>query len=614
MDMQYMKMQILEVGLLILAAYIGGLLARKLKIGEIVGQILGGMLVGPHFWEWVRRQFFSGDFFATHPGFWWVQNFYQNGGYQRYTQIFESYNFITFLFLGVIAFSLGEELHHSRLRQVGIKATIICIFQGLVTFFFIALGIKLLFGQTFTWIDAFIIGSIGIATAPAITFIIMNKFKIEGPLKNILANIVVLDDIMEVVIFSIFLAIAQSQLIIGSHLSPLTLAWKISREMGIAILIAIGIFFILKLAFIRREHNLEEETHSAKTPEDKTFLSTMLFNHPTPSVEILLIIIGVVAVGIAFAIHLEAPFLITAVIAGYLIANYHHSAFFDSLKIDNVMTIFNLLFFGMIGVSIHVESFNRETLLFSLAYFVLRASGKLIGNWTGAKITKQDPKIVATLPKLMLPQAGMAAVEIVLVATVLKQGNGMLIFNTILPALVLFELGGAYITEKTLERWKDYTVGEQEAFTQADAEKGKLLDIDELLANRVYELNLDNKEAILYKIIDNAVKQNILTDREQIFRAVTARDELGHVSTRGGLALPHCRITGLKHPYLLCAILNNPLQWCPEDEYLVNYVFLILTPEDKPNMHINVLRTIAVFSKQVSFSRHLHDLADKSKI
>jgi Kef-type K+ transport system membrane component KefB len=475
MDMQFMKMQILEVGLLILGAYVGGLVARKIKIGEIVGQILGGMFVGPHFWAWIQRLVFNNTFFDNHPGFTLVRNFYQNGGYQRYAQIFESYNFITFLFLGVIAFSLGEELHHKRLKQVGVNATIICVFQGLVTFAFIAFGIKLIFWHTFTWIDACIIGSIGIATAPAITFIVMNKFKIEGPLKNILANIVVLDDIMEVIIFSIFLAIAQSQLIAESHLSVLDLSMKIVKELGLAVLVAIGIFLVLKFAFIRRKVDVIESDSEEEDPENKTFLSTILFNHQTPSVEVLLIIIGVVAVGSAFAIHLEAPFLISAVIAGYLIANYHHSAFFDSLKIDNVMTIFNLLFFGMIGVSIHIESFNRESLLYSLAYFVLRASGKLLGNWSGAKLTKQDPKIVATLPKLMLPQAGMAAVEIVLVAAVLNKGNGMLIFNTILPALVIFELGGAYITEKTLEKWKDYTVGEDKAFADAKPDKHKSL-------------------------------------------------------------------------------------------------------------------------------------------
>lgn len=601
MEMQFAKMQILEVGLLILGAYLGGLIARRLKIGEIVGQILGGMFVGPHFWEWVHRVFLTNNFLGEHPALSFISNFYNQGGFQRYTQIFESYHFITFLFLSVIAFSLGEELHHDRLRKVGIKATIICVFQGVVTFAFISLGIKLLFWDKFEWLDAMLIGSIGIATAPAITFIVMNKFKIEGKLKNILANIVVLDDIMEVIFFSVFLAIAQSR-IAGNHdLTAVGLTFKILKELLLAVVVAIGIFLVLKFAF-RKRTVTEESEEVADIGEDRTFLSTVLFNNPTPSVEILLTIIGVVAIGSAWAIHIEAPFLIAAVIAGYLIANFHHSAFFDSLKLDNVMTIFNLLFFGMIGVSININSFNRESLMFTGAYFVLRTLGKLIGNWSGAKLTHQDPKIVATLPKLMLPQAGMAAVEIVLVASVLKQGNGVLIFNTILPALVAFELGGAYITEKTLEKWKDYSVGEKEAFEITPKSPDEIMDINTMLENRVYQFGMKDKESILHRMVEYAAVQNILLDVHDVYRKVLEREQLGHVSNPSGVALPHIRLPYLERVYLLCAVLKTHITWNPEDEYQVHTVFLILTPANKPNLHIKALQSIGAFCRASDFS------------
>lgn len=603
--MQFAKMQILEIGLLILGAYLGGLVAQKLKIGEIVGQILGGMFVGPHFWEWVHRVFLTNTFLGAHPSLNFIGNFYSQGGFQRYSQIFESYHFITFLFLGVIAFSLGEELHHDRLRRVGIKATIICVFQGLVTFAFIAVGIKLFFWHQFEWLDAFLIGSIGIATAPAITFIVMNKFKIEGTLKNILANIVVLDDIMEVIIFSVFLAIAQSKLAGTHNITALELTYKIGKELLLSIMVAVGIFLALKFAF-RKRMPVEESHVENDAQEDRTFLSTVLFNSPTPSVEILLTIIGVVAIGIAWAIHIEAPFLISAVIAGYLIANYHHSSFFDSLKLDNVMTIFNLLFFGMIGVSININSFNRESLLYTSAYFVLRTAGKLIGNWSGAKLTKQDPKIVATLPKLMLPQAGMAAVEIVLVASVLKQGNGAIIFNTILPALVAFELGGAYITEKTLEKWKNYSVGEKEAFDSAEPEHATVMNINDLLEQRVYQFGMTEKEEILHRLTEYAAVQNIITDVHDVYRWLLEREELGHVSNSSGLALPHIRLPYLERVYVLCGILKKPINWNKEDEYQVHTVFLIITPQKYPNLHIKALQSIGYFCKSADYRDSLH--------
>ena len=57
MDLQHMKLQIMCLGLVILAAYVGGLIARRLKIGEVIGQIFGGIIVGPHFLILIRRLF-----------------------------------------------------------------------------------------------------------------------------------------------------------------------------------------------------------------------------------------------------------------------------------------------------------------------------------------------------------------------------------------------------------------------------------------------------------------------------------------------------------------------------------------------------------------------------
>jgi len=44
-----MENQILVIGLLMLGAFVGGKIARKIGLGEVVGQILGGVFVGPSF-------------------------------------------------------------------------------------------------------------------------------------------------------------------------------------------------------------------------------------------------------------------------------------------------------------------------------------------------------------------------------------------------------------------------------------------------------------------------------------------------------------------------------------------------------------------------------------
>ena len=606
MSLQHMKLQILELGLLILSAYVFGLLARKAKIGEVIGQIFGGIIVGPHFLELIHRMLEKYQYFHKFEILKPIYHFY-NSEFSEYSQILESYHFFVFLFLGMIAFSLGEELHRDRLRQVGIKAVIICLIQGMLTFLLLTLGFKFIF--KFEWINALILGSIGIATAPALTFVLMSKLKISGSLKNILANIVVLDDIMEVIFFSVFLGIAVAKKN-GEHLSVSHLSLHVGKELFLASLIGFIIFLVFKLTV--RERVVEEED-SKYGEEGKSFLSTVLSEHPTPSVEILLIMVGVIALGISIAIHFQLPFLITSVVAGFLISNFHHNAIFESLKIENVMPIFNLMFFAIIGASVRLESFTGSTLLFALGYIVLRSTGKLAGNWIGAKVTGQDSKIVAALPKLMLPQAGMAAVETILVATLLADRGGFEIFNTIIPALVIFELGGAYLSEKTLIKWKNWTVG------QAEALKSRIPDdeftMEVLLDDRVFEMMATTQEEAIFELAQIMVKEGIISETSEITFALAEREKLGSTAIGRGIAIPHCRIPTIQRPFIACGLLKNNMYWNKKDKEPINLLFLVLSPDEKPEYHLKAVKTIAAtMSKHKDLYNEFADSMRKNNI
>ena len=597
MNLQYMKMQMLEMGLLILAAYVGGIVAKKLKIGTVIGQICGGILVGPHFLELLHHLLMQHPRWSQIVVFKPIYFFYRTG-FTEYREILESYHFFVFLFLGIIAFSIGEELHRDRLRQVGIKAAFICLIQGLLTFALIATGFHFLFH--FTLINSLIIGSIGIATAPALTFILMSKLKITGRLKQLLANIVVLDDIMEVIMFSIFLSIAMAQQS-GEFVSGVHIAKEVSLELLYACIIGGAIFLILRFA-------IKERVPDNEDPDDDTsFLSTVLSQHPTPSVEILLIVLAIVAIGIAVAIHLNLPFLITAVMAGFLISNLHNNAIFDSLKIENVMPIMNLFFFAIIGASVRLESFSSETIVYVLGYIVLRSAGKLLGNWGGAKITHQDPKITAALPKLMLPQAGMAVVETILVASVLKT-DGELIFNTIIPALVVFELGGAYLSEQTLLKWKNVSMGEREAL-QTKPASGAPGGLSDLIGDRVMVMMAGTRQEALFELAQLMVRKGIITETADVTHALLQREKLASTGIGDGVAIPHCRIPHIQKTTIACGVLRRPIDWDSPDGRPVEILFLILTPEERPQEHLKALSLIAAVVKKDQFATAFKEAA-----
>ncbi len=599
MSLHLIELQIFEIGLLVFAAYMGGIIARKLRIGEVIGQILGGVIVGPNTLKLIDNFLVSHSYLSKYRILQPLYSFY-NDSFQSFDSMYVAYQdtyshmqFFTFLFLGLITFSLGEELHLERMKKIGWSAAIITLVQAFATVALITISFHYIFG--FPVIIGLLLGSIGVATAPALSFILMNKFKIEGNLKNILANIIVLDDLTEVLLFSIFLGIAPF-IITGGELSISHLTFHVVEEIAMALLVGAGIFFALKLT-IKSNGSEDDEDYS----EEGSSLSAVLSNHPTPSVEILFITIGIIAMGIATAIHYDLPFLLSSMFAGFLISNYHHQAIFDSLKIKNVMPIFNLMFFALIGASINLEQFSMQTLSFVLVYVLVRSVGKYFGTYLGCKFTGLDKKITATVPKLMLPQAELAAIETIIVANTL--GNipeSQSLVATVVPALIIFQLGGAYLSERTLLRWKSWVTGEEKAY-RSEIPVGKEMELKFLIEDRIVRLSPNSKTEAITMMANELKRKNIIADTDVVTNAIFEREMLATTGIGKGLALPHCRIASVDRVMVVLAYFDKAVDWNSLDNKAVDLAFMIITPQESPELHLQAISKISKAVKEINF-------------
>ena len=193
----------------------------------------------------------------------------------------------------------------------------------------------------------------------------------------------------------------------------------------------------------------------------------------------------------------------------------------------------------------------------------------------------------------------MAAVETILVATVLKNGSGIKIFNTVIPALVIFELGGAYLSEKTLIKWKNWTVGEKEALSKKPEKADYSL--SHLIENRIINLMATNRTEAFFEMAQLLVKNRTIPETSYITNALSEREKLASTAIGNGIALPHCRVTGINRSYIVCGIPKKPIEWEAPDKKPVTIISLILTPETNPEEHLKVLKTLAFFIHQPDF-------------
>ncbi|MGD2278489.1 MAG: PTS sugar transporter subunit IIA [Candidatus Omnitrophota bacterium] len=564
-------MQILCLGLLLLAAFFGGKLSRRLHMGEVAGQVIGGLVVGPVFL-----------FFLEHRT-------------PVYREALWSLHFLAFIFLSIIAFGIGDELSVDRIRRTGKDALVVCFIQAFITFILISSTFLFL---GFKPITALIIGSIGVATAPASTFVIMNKLGIIGKMRNMLGGIVVLDDVVEVVLFSIM---AQVALSVGRHTG---LFWgevfiPVAEEFGLALLLGILIFILLRVILQKRWLTPREETKAGPMlgPE---FLSRLISEMPGPSMQTFIIVWACVSLGVGMALHLRLPFLITAVSAGILISNFYSREVFESLRIENATSMYTLIFFALIGANANIEAFHFGNFLFVGAYIAARAVGKIGGTWLGCKVTRQNKQLTYCLPKLMLPQAGVAAIEAFFVATVLGK-EGQMILGIILPGIIFFELVGVLTSERALLKWRSWITGGGELIGEEEIIRDKLkrekLSVYQILRPECLRvpLEVESKGEATWELIRTLQSAGFIDNPGKVLEIILQRERQGGITLGEGIAILHGRLPEITEPAIALGILpkDRTVVFEGAEDTPVDIIYMVLSPSERPGLHLQVLAAIA---------------------
>ncbi len=572
--------QILSFGLLVLVAHFMGKITYHLNFGELVGQMLGGILVNPYLLKVIHV------------------------GGKQYTLAFQNFYFFTFIFLSVVSFGLGEELHFQKLKAVGKKAVMVCLVQIGTTLLFVTGGFLL------TGYDPFlslIIGSIGLATSHAATFVVTKKLQLEGELQDVLANIIVLDDLIEVIVFSLVVQFAVGHQK-GREVSMFDAMLHALNEVGLALLFGVVTFLLLKVIIREVEH---PERQPDKSPGTKFYLVWNIFHeHPSQSVQVMFVVVGLLSISISLAMKFHLPFILVPIVTGMCISNFHTHKLFDSLRMEEISSFFYLMFFALIGANIHIDAIHADTIEYVLLYIVTRSVGKLFGTRLGTKFTKQDLKIRRCLPKLMLPQAGVAAVEATYVALVLTNGENVL--NVILPSLIFFEVAGVILSERTLLQWKSWTIGEEAILRRPSigkpgAQRPSDLRLGDILSSELVKIPLHSttKEGIILELLDLLRSARKILDTGKVFHDIMAREKLVSTGIGDGIAIPHGKTAGIDA--VLCAFGTKPggVDFKSVDGQPADIFFLVVSPDDDPAIHLKFLAAISNILQSEENRRHI---------
>jgi Kef-type K+ transport system membrane component KefB len=147
---------LLLLGLALFGGMVGGRLFQKLRIPQVVGYIMIGIILGESGLKIVNEK----TIIALTP--------------------------FTYFALGLIGFLVGGELKRDIFQKYGKNFFCILLCEGISPFIFVTISVGFLgtwiFGpQPFVWALAILLGAISSATDPATTALVLKEYKTRGP-------------------------------------------------------------------------------------------------------------------------------------------------------------------------------------------------------------------------------------------------------------------------------------------------------------------------------------------------------------------------------------------------------------------------------------------------
>ena len=334
----------INLALMIFFGMLLGRLVKKIKLPNVTGYLLAGLLLGPSVLGILNENFLTE---AT---------------------------IISDAALGFIAFSIGNEFKVSYFKRVGATPIIIAVFESLFAVVFVTAALMLA-GCDTTF--SLVLGSIAAATAPAATIMVIKQYKARGPVTETLLSVVAIDDATALIMYSISMAIATAIKGSGAKTSELILTPVI--EIGGALVVGaiLGFLFLLPLKHFKKDGNR------------------------------LSIIIAFIFVGLGLSELCGFSSLLLCMSMGAIVANFSHDVSHIMKLSDRITPPIFMLFFVASGAELKLSVLPAVGLA-GVIYIIVRVIGKMFGASLGAIISRADKKIRKYLGPALIPQAGVA--------------------------------------------------------------------------------------------------------------------------------------------------------------------------------------------------------------
>ena len=314
-----------DLAIILISAKLLGLLAKKLKAPQVVGQILAGLLIGPSLLGWVQQS----DFIVM----------------------------LAEIGVVLLMFSAGLETNLKELVKTGpVSLTIACagVFVPLVLGWLLY---SLFFGFAPVGSDEFFrglfIGTIMTATSVSITVQTLRELgHLKGKVGTIIVSSAIIDDVIGIIVLTFVIGFRSSDA------KPVDVVIKTLLFIVFSVVVGFLVYLLFKFLDKLAPHHRRIPIFGLALCFAMSFCAEKLF-------------------GIAD--------ITGAYVAGIILCNLRDAEYIAGKMDISSYMLFGPVFFASIGLKTNFDGFSLQLLWFSLAFVVVALAAKVIGCGLMAK-------------------------------------------------------------------------------------------------------------------------------------------------------------------------------------------------------------------------------------
>ena len=111
------------------------------------------------------------------------------------------------------------------------------------------------------------------------------------------------------------------------------------------------------------------------------------------------------------------------------------------------------------------------------------------------------------------------------------------------------------------------------------------------------DLTATDRAGVLGALAAAAAAHGLVAAPEALFAKLAEREQLGSTGIGGGVAIPHCKLAGLRGEVVAVAVVPRGVDFGAVDGKPVRVFFLVVSPAGSPAEHLRMLAAISRWVK-----------------